>query len=332
MTTTADRKQSHLDLCRTQDVASESPAGWDDIRLPHVALPEIDFVAVSLESEFLGQKFAAPFLISSMTGGSPEGEQVNRTLAEFAQQARIPMGVGSQRVALENRSAKLFDLRKTAPRAVLYANLGIVQFNYGVTVDDVQWLVEQLGAQALILHANPLQEAIQTEGDRNFAQLLRHIPEIKKGLSVPVILKETGCGLDPATCLRAREAGIDAVDIAGLGGTHWGFIEGLRDEKRRALGDMFRDWGTPTANALMDARESLGPDFPIIASGGVRHGLDAAKALFLGADLVGMAMPFLQAAKGGPQALQDFLALQSEALKIALFCSGYTAAKEIHSP
>jgi isopentenyl-diphosphate delta-isomerase len=330
---TVGRKQAHLDLCRTQDVSSLSKAGWENFRLPHRALPELDFAQVTTECQFLGHSFATPFLISSMTGGSPEGERINQMLAEFAEARRIPMGVGSQRVALENRAAGLFRLRQVAPRATLFANIGVVQLNYGVTVDDCRWLVDQLEAQALILHANPLQEAIQTEGDRNFAQLWSRVRELKRKLPVPLILKETGCGLDGETCARAAEAGIDALDVAGLGGTHWGFIEGLRDPKRRALGEIFRDWGIPTAEALIEAREAAGPELPIIASGGVRDALDAAKAAYLGADLVGMALPFLKKAAEGPQALHEFLDLQTEALRIALFCSGlatWEAMKKHH--
>lgn len=319
---TVDRKAAHLNICQTTDVSSDGSAGWDSIQLPHHAAPELDFDAVSLTTKFLGQTYECPFLISSMTGGSPEGEALNAQLARFAEARGLPMGVGSQRVALENRSADFFSLRKVAPKARLFANLGLVQMNYGVSVDDCAWLVEKLEAQALILHLNPLQEAIQREGDRNFSNLLKRIGEIKKRVSVPVILKETGCGLDATTCRRAKNEGVDALDIAGLGGTHWGFIEGLRDEKRRALGEMFRSWGIPTVQALAEAREAVGDELPIIASGGLRHGLDAAKALFMGANFVGMAMPFLKKASEGEKALHDFLDLQKEALRIALFCCG----------
>ena len=233
------------------------------------------------------------------------------------------MGVGSQRVALEARHANLFDLRKVAPKATLYANLGIVQLNRGVTADDVLWLVDLLQAQAVILHANVLQEAIQKEGDRDFSGLLKKIPALKKRLSVPLILKETGSGLDALTCRRAVDAGFDALDVAGLGGTHWGFIEGLRHHERRPLGEIFRNWGIPTARAVREARAAIGPQVPLVASGGVRHGLDAAKALYLGADLVGFAAPFLKAAvDDDDEGLDRFLDLQIEALKIALFCAG----------
>ena len=326
---TTSRKQEHLDICRDQNVASLSLAGWDEIRLPHRALPEIDFSEVSTDIKFLGNKLTSPFLISSMTGGSAEGERVNSLLAEFASDRGIAMGVGSQRVALENRDSKLFALRKVAPQATLFANIGVVQFNYGVGVEDCQWIVDQLQAQALILHVNPLQEAIQSEGDRNFSALFKKISTLRKKIKTPIILKETGCGLDAITCKRAVECGVDALDIAGLGGTHWGFIEGLRNSERFELGSLFRDWGIPTPQALIQARKAVGWNFPIIASGGVRQGLDAARALWLGADLVGMALPFLKVAGQGRVGLDAFLDQQIEALKISLFCTGQKTCKEL---
>ncbi len=323
-TRTEKRKDEHLEICKTREVSSLSQAGWDQIRLPHCALPEFDYKDIDISCEFLGNHFKYPFLISSMTGGSPKGEATNEILCEFASARQIPMGVGSQRVALENRqNPELFGLRKRHPKAILFANIGIVQFNYGVEIEDCEWLIEKLEARALILHANVLQECIQNEGNRNFSKLFEKISALKKILKVPVILKETGCGLDAQTCVRAREAGADAIDIAGLGGTHWGFIEGLRSPNRLKLGELFRDWGIPTVEALQKARAALGPKYPIIASGGLRSGLDAAKAIHLGAQLCGMALPFLKtASEEGIQGLNEFLDLHAEALKIAFFCSG----------
>jgi len=250
---------------------------------------------------------------------------LNERLAEFAEHARVPMGVGSQRIALENRELKAFALRQVAPRATLLANIGAVQLNYGVGRDELLFLVDQLQAQALILHLNPLQECIQEEGDRNFSNLLSKIESLAQDFPVPLIVKETGCGLDSVTARRLAEAGIAALDVAGMGGTHWGLIEGLRSESRRELGLLFRDWGLPTAQALKDvcaARSTWTQKPVLVASGGIRHGLDAAKALALGADMVGMALPFLKAAKAGPSALEQFFETQTQALKVALFCTG----------
>jgi isopentenyl-diphosphate delta-isomerase len=322
---TSERKQHHLDLCQNENVGSIAGAGWDQVSLRHRAVPELNFKDIQTNTQFLGQTYPTPFLISSMTGGSREGDQINETLARFAEDHQIPMGVGSQRVALENRDLRAFALRKVAPRAKLFANLGAVQLNYGVSRDDLLYLVDQLEAQALILHWNPLQEAIQEEGDRNFSELLPKLRKLCADFPVPIIMKETGCGMDLQSAESLVEAGASALDVAGLGGTHWGFIEGLRSESRRELGEMFRNWGTPSALALKDLAAKR-PKWPasvgIIASGGVRHGLDAAKALALGADLVGMALPFLKAASQGRKALDSFFETQVEALRIAMFCTG----------
>ena len=271
-------------------MASQVSAGFENIELPHVALPEVDFKDVDLACSFLGKKYSAPFLISSMTGGSPDGEKINEMLAQLSQEKNIPMGVGSQRVAIETKSNEFFSLRKKHPRARLWANIGAVQLNYGVNSDDLQWIVDSLEAEALILHANAMQEAIQFEGDRNFSNLFEKISDLKKKISVPVILKETGCGIDTLSAKRARDAGVDAIDVAGRGGTHWGFIEGLRHPERKALGEMFRN---------------------------------------LGADLAGMAIEFLRAAANGYEPLEKFYQLQSEALRIALFCTGSKNLKEL---
>lgn len=327
-TQTADRKQAHLEICKNLEVESTSSAGWEKIRLPHVALPELDFAKVKTEATLLGRLHSAPLLISSMTGGSREGERLNRVLARFAETAGLPMGVGSQRVALEHRDADFFSLRKVAPRATLFANIGLVQLNKGVTTSDLQWLVEKLEAQALILHANVLQEAVQQEGDRDFSGLFRKIEGLRKVIQVPLILKETGCGLDAQTARRALEAGVDVLDVAGLGGTHWGFIEGLRSPQRRQLGEIFRDWGIPTADAITAVRREVGSRATVIASGGIRNGLDVAKAMHLGADFCGMALPFLKVAAAADHddaalaALHAYFELQRESLRIALFCMG----------
>lgn len=326
---TLSRKDEHLDLCSQKNVNSKGSAGWEQVTLPHSALPDLDFDEIDLTTTFLEQSFSAPFLISSMTGGSPRGERINQALALFAEEMKIPMGVGSQRIFLEDKSLssqEVFNLRKGAPRAILYANIGAVQLNYGVSVKDCLYLVEKLQAQALILHLNPLQEAIQKEGNRNFKNLWPKISELCKQSSAPVILKETGCGLDGQTCLLAQEVGVKAIDIAGFGGTHWGYIEGLRHTDRAKLGEEFRSWGIPTAEALIEARTILKKSFPIIASGGIRNGLDAAKALYLGADLTGLALPFLKAfdEKSETEQLEKLKKTYfelCEALKVSLFCT-----------
>ncbi len=329
------RKDEHLDLCMRENVNSVGTAGWDDIVLPHCALPDIDFSEINLETSFLGHTHSAPLLISSMTGGSIKGEKINEVLARFAQDVKIPMGVGSQRIALESREADLFALRKIAPKATLYANIGAVQLNYGVSIEDCLFLVDKLQAQALILHLNPLQEAIQKEGDRNFKGLWNKISELcstlQKKTGTPVILKETGCGLDPQSCLRAKECGVSAVDVAGFGGTHWGYIEGLRNSDREHLGNNFRSWGIPTVHALLQARMVLKGQLPVVSSGGIRNGIDVAKSIFLGASLAGLALPFLKAAEVGEEKLHALYNDLCETIRIALFCTDCLTPAKLQS-
>lgn len=329
---TVSRKDDHIKICLTENVQSGFVDSWDSVNLPHMALPEIDFSEIQLKTTFLGKTYDAPFLISSMTGGSTFGNNLNFELARFAERVGIPMGLGSQRYLLENpEDTHARDLRKKAPRASLWANIGAVQLNYGVTADNIKRLVNELEADALIVHCNPLQEAIQLEGDKNFSNIWKKLEVVCKAITVPMILKETGCGLDPISARRAVETGFAAIDIAGLGGTHWGFIEGLRSPSRRKLGETFRNWGRPTTQALIDCRKGIGPSFPVIASGGIRSGLDMARAFKLGANFCGLALPFLTAAKEGPDALNLLFEQTLEELRVALFCCGRTNPEELKS-
>jgi isopentenyl-diphosphate Delta-isomerase len=270
MSETLHRKEEHLRLCLEDDVSSGEASWWDEVKLPHCALPDVDESKIDFQSEFLGETFSAPFLISSMSGGTEKSEMLNDRLAVFAQEVGIPMGVGSQRILLEGAGNSIFRLKKTAPRLRVYANIGAVQLNYGITPSDIQRLVDHIEARGVFLHLNPLQEAIQPEGNRNFSGLWPKIEKLRKQIQVPLILKETGCGLDVATGRRAVEAGIDALDVAGKGGTHWGYVEGLRNASRLPLGQLFRNWGLPTPQALQDRlpkpfktyAERWAPNFP----------------------------------------------------------------------
>ncbi|NCN27147.1 type 2 isopentenyl-diphosphate Delta-isomerase [bacterium] len=326
------RKDEHLEVCSRENVESSRTNFWDEVSLPpHRCLPEINFEEVQLKANFLGNSYDLPLLISSMTGGSETGDQINVTLAKAAQKANIPMGVGSQRIQLEQRDRKIFQIRKHAPKASLFANIGAVQLNYGVSKEDCLWLVEQLEAQALILHLNPLQEAIQQEGDRNFKSLLPKISNLKKSLSVPLIIKEVGCGIDLHSAKLLIEAGADCIDSAGMGGTHWGYVEGLRNSNRKNLGDLFRNWGTPTPELLKLYREHLPSEVAIVASGGIRSGVDMAKAIYLGANMVGMALPFLNAAQNGEEAVLSLIDFHRETLKTALFCMGMNSPEALRN-
>ena len=324
----SNRKQDHLQLCLENDVNSTSPAGWDSINIPHRALPEIDLNDVDLSCSFLDQNYSAPLLISSMSGGIKPADQLNSRLAHAAAHFGIPMGVGSQRIAAEEKNRSFAELKKHSPNTVFFANIGAVQLNYSFTEEHIKKIIDDIEAQALILHCNPLQEAIQNEGDTNFSQLLSKISTLKKTLPIPLIVKETGCGLDGLTARRLVECGVDALDIAGKGGTHWGYIEGLRHTHFPELGSLFRDWGETSASLLEQLKSQLPRNYPLIASGGIRHGLDGAKALYAGAQFFAMARPILLAAHQGTQTLEDFLQLHLRAVKIALFCSGKRNPKE----
>ncbi|MDG2990648.1 type 2 isopentenyl-diphosphate Delta-isomerase [Candidatus Synechococcus calcipolaris G9] len=327
------RKAEHLDICIHGDV--ESPlvsTGLERYRFRHTCLPELDFDDLDIQTTFLGWPLAAPLLISSMTGGTALAGKINRRLARAAQHFRIPMGVGSQRVLLEQpQIAETFAVREVAPDTPLLANIGAVQLNYGCGVDDCGKIIKILDANALILHLNPLQEAVQTRGDRNFKGLLPKIRDLCQQLEVPVIVKEVGNGISGAIADQLIQAGVAAIDVAGAGGTSWAKVEAARatDPRQRALGQTFADWGIPTADCLQDIRENH-PDYPLIASGGLKNGLDVAKAIALGADLGGLARPFLQAAHISEEALFEHIEITLGELKTVLFCTGCKNLSQLH--
>ncbi|MEE2829478.1 MAG: type 2 isopentenyl-diphosphate Delta-isomerase [Myxococcota bacterium] len=321
------RKTAHLKIAATEDVESATTrAGWNEVRLPHSALPEAHADEdISLESSLLGRSLAVPLLISGMTGGSRKAGEINRRLARLAQELGCALGLGSQRAMLEQPElASTYRVRSLAPDVLLLANLGAVQLNYGVSVDDCRRLVDAIEADVLALHLNPLQEMVQPEGDRDWRDLLRAVGDVVRAVEVPVLVKETGCGIDGPLAAALREEGVQAVDVGGTGGTAWGWIEGFRaaDPHRQEIGATFREWGIPTVDALRSCRAALPDDFPLVATGGVRTGLDIARALALGAQAAGMALPFFRAAD---QSLDEAVALGhrlTEELRIAMFCAG----------
>jgi isopentenyl-diphosphate Delta-isomerase len=321
---TQDRKADHLRVCLEDDVQCRVTSGLERYRLRHCALPELDYDEIDLSSSFLGRSLRLPLLISSMTGGTDLAKLINYRLAAIAQEYGLAMGVGSQRVAIENPAlADGFALRKLAPNALLLANVGAVQLNYGYGVEQCLKAVEQLEADALILHLNPLQEAVQTRGDKNFKGLLEKIHRLCEVIPVPVIAKEVGNGISGVMAQRLLAVGVSAIDVAGCGGTSWAQVESQRaqDPVQRRLGETFRDWGLPTADCVVQVR-SLLPKVPLIASGSLRNGLDVAKVLALGADLAGLAMPFLQAANDSEAAIHELMAVLEAELRTAMFCSG----------
>lgn len=318
------RKNDHLRINLEQDVKSALTTGLERLRFEHVALPEMDLDEVDTSVVLFGKRLAAPLLISSMTGGTEEAGEINVRLATVAQTLGLAMGVGSQRAALEHpESVSTFQVRKVAPSALLFANLGAVQLNYGYTIEHCRRAIEMIEADGLILHLNPLQEALQPEGETRFAGLLGKIEAVCRALPVPVIVKEVGWGISAKVARQLMNAGVAAIDVAGAGGTSWSQVEMYRmsDERRARIAARFRDWGLPTAEALTQARRAV-PDIPLFASGGVRDGIDVAKCIALGATLVGMAGPFLKAAAASLEEALGFADEVITTLRIAMFVAG----------
>ncbi len=322
------RKADHLRLCLDEGVQCQTiTTGLERFRFRHCCLPELNYDEINLNTRFLGHALGAPLLISSMTGGTPLAKVINSRLAIAAQHFKIPMGVGSQRIALERPEVvDTFAVRSLAPQAVLFANVGAVQLNYSFGVADCQKLVEQIEANALILHLNPLQECVQSTGDRNFKGLLTKIEHLCQTLPVPVIAKEVGNGISGEMATRLLNAGVQAIDVAGAGGTSWARVEGERasDQQQQRLGQVFAEWGLPTADCIQEVRTQH-PTAPLIASGGLRTGLDVAKAIALGADIAGMAYPFLKAAHESPETLQALIECLLAELRTVLLCTGQSS-------
>jgi isopentenyl-diphosphate delta-isomerase len=329
---TASRKDEHLRINIEEDVAAKGvESGFDDWRFVHRALPEIDLDDVQLRSHLLGSHVDAPLLISCMTGGTEQAQTINERLARAAQAHGLAMGLGSCRVLLEQPEVlSTFDVRALAPDVPLLANLGAVQLNLGVGIDECRHLLRVLHADALVLHLNPLQEALQTSGNTAFGGLLAHIAALCAGLGAPVIVKEVGWGIADDLVTRLFEVGVAAVDVAGAGGTSWSEVERHRmtDPVRARVAASFAGWGIPTADALIRAR-SAAPGSVLIASGGVRNGIDVAKALTLGADSVGIAGPLVRAAAAGDEALDETVTVILEELRLAMFCVGASRVADL---
>ena len=324
LTKTQKRKKEHLEICLdTESVTSASGTGLSRYRFVHNALPELDIDEIDLSTTFLGKRLQAPILISSMTGGFDLARKVNRNLAAAAQSLGLAMGVGSQRVAVEEPSAAVsFEVRDVAPDILLFGNLGAVQLNYGYTVEHCRRAVSMIGADALILHLNVLQEAVQPEGNRNFKGLGEKIAAVCRELEVPVIAKEVGNGISVDTAIRLQRAGVKALDVAGYGGTSWSAVEAQRAVKQGKRPDTaFAAWGIPTEEALVSVRQAL-PDIQLIASGGVRSGVDIAKAIALGADLGAFGQPLLAAALESSAKVIEFIAGVIHELKVSMLCVG----------
>lgn len=324
VTPTQSRKADHLRINLEQEVRSGLSNGLERFRFLHQALPQLDLEQIDLRVELFQRTLQAPLLISSMTGGTPEAQRINHNLASAAEACGIAMGVGSQRAALEQPElADTFRVRHLAPHILLFANLGAVQLNYGYTVDHCRRAVEMIEADGLILHLNPLQEAVQAEGDTRFSGLLGRIEQVCRALPGPVIVKEVGWGISGRVARWLAEAGVAAIDVAGAGGTSWSQVEMHRatDERQARLAALFVDWGIPTAEALLQVRQAV-PEMTVFASGGLRNGIEVAKCLALGATLTGLAGPLLKAAAHSAEQAIAAIGEICRQLQVTMFVCG----------
>ncbi len=324
---TESRKLDHVRIVLNENVDAKGVAtGFAAYRLPHTALPELDLNSIITSTTFLGKPMQAPLLISSMTGGAHAAERINLALAEAAEHLGLAMGVGSQRAAvIDPRLSSTYQVRRVAPTIPLMANMGAVQLNYSFGIEHCRRAVEMIEADALILHLNPLQEAVQPEGDVNFGGLLAKIEAVCRELPVPVIAKEVGNGIGARDAQRLYDAGVRIIDVAGAGGTSWSEVERFRQrtDNESRVASTFAGWGLPTTEAIRQVRAAL-PEAVIIGSGGIRSGIDITKAIALGADLAGTAKPALfdSVNERGSEAVIEGLQGYIQELRIAMFCSG----------
>ncbi|MFN8382738.1 MAG: type 2 isopentenyl-diphosphate Delta-isomerase [Anaerolineales bacterium] len=327
------RKSDHIKINLEQDVRSALTSGLEKYHFTHEALPELDLNRINTSLSLFGKQLISPTLISSMTGGTSEAETINLRLAEAAQECGIAMGVGSQRAAIEHpEQAQTFQVRRVAPDILLFANIGAVQFNYGYGVDECRRAVDMIEADAIYFHLNPLQEAVQDAGDTNFEGLAKKIEEICKKLEVPVIAKEVGWGISERTAKVLTDCGVQAIDVAGAGGTSWSQVEMHRapDEFTRQLAATFVGWGIPTAESVVGVKRAV-PEMAVFASGGIKDGLDIAKCVALGATLGGMAGQFLKAAAISTEKAVEMMKLTKRQIEVTMFACGAGTLDELRN-
>ena len=325
------RKADHIKINLEQDVRSALTTGLENYQFIHEALPELDLNRLDTSLNLFGKTLSSPILVSSMTGGTAEAETINLRLAEAAQETGIAMGVGSQRAAIEHpEQASSFQVRRVAPDILLFANLGAVQFNYGYGLDQCRQAVDMIEADALYLHLNPLQEAVQDAGDTNWVGIAKKIEEVCKRLEVPVIAKEVGWGISEKTAKLLADCGVQAIDVAGAGGTSWSQVEMHRapDEFTRRLAATFVGWGIPTSDSILNVKKAV-PDMTIFASGGLKDGLDIAKCIALGATLGGMAGQFLKAAAISTDQAVEMMKLTKRQIEVTMFATGAASLEEL---
>jgi len=325
---TKKRKADHVRIALKNDIqARQVTTGFEDVHLIHRALPEIDRKDVDLAVTVFGHEFAAPMLVGAITGGTENGMKINATIAEAVEELGLGMGVGSQRAAIEDRSVEdTYSVARTkAPNAFLVANIGAVQLAHGYGPKEAERAIEVLRADALAVHLNALQEAVQPEGQTDFKGILARVRELAKSMKKPMIAKETGAGIGAEDAQLLEKVGIKGIDVSGAGGTSWAAVEYYRAEERRSIsqrrqGNVFWDWGIPTAASVVEVAQSV--RIPTIASGGLRTGMDMAKAIALGASLVSLSQPVLEAAVRGPEATKRLLSILTDELRTAMFLVG----------
>lgn len=322
------RKKEGIDIPLQKNVQAKTTSTYlEYVRLVHNALPELDYDDIDTSMTFLGKRFSAPLIIDSMTGGTDEATIINGRLSELAEKYGFGMGLGSQRAGLksEELAATYSIARKNAPNAFLIANIGGAQLSKGLTVDEAKKIVKMIRANALVVHLNPLQELVQPEGEPRYKGVLTQISELAKTIDVPLIVKEVGAGISKEVAIKLEMANVSAINIAGAGGTSWAGVEKLRaeslkDDLKKHLGEMFWDWGIPTAASLIEVRRAV--KLPLIASGGLRNGLEVAKCIALGASMAAMAYPFLQTAAQSRESLFAFADTILAELKSTMFLVG----------
>jgi isopentenyl-diphosphate delta-isomerase len=330
--TTESRKVDHIRINLDENVNfPHLTTGLERYHFMHTALPELDLKEIDSQVSLFGKSLNAPLLISSMTGGAEMARRINQNLAIAAQEHGIAMGLGSQRAAIEDKALEpTFQVRQHAPDILLFANLGAVQLNYGYGPDQCQRAVDMIEADALILHFNVLQEAVQPEGDTNFAGLLKQVEKVTSKVGVPVIAKEVGWGFSERDVRNLVDAGVAAIDVAGSGGTSWSEVEYHRAPTsfHAHVARSFADWGIPTADAILYAKAGA-PEHPVIASGGLRNGVDVAKCIALGATLGGLAGPFLKAANHSVEAVDQLIRELVAQIRITMLCTGTASIREL---
>jgi isopentenyl-diphosphate Delta-isomerase len=328
-----NRKNEHLDIVLAhRGNGGKLNTGFDDIIFEHTALPEIDMEDICVDTVFLHKRISAPLLVSSMTGGPIRAAQINHNLALASQELNLALAVGSQRIALESDGVAGLDaeLRRLAPDIPLLANFGAAQLNLGFGVEHARRAIDMIGADALIIHLNPLQEALQTEGNRNWKGLLNRIEILARELNAPIVVKEVGCGISGRLARRLIDVGVSVIDVAGAGGTSWAAVEAERaiTPQQVATARAFVDWGQHMGKCFAEVRASC-PNAVIIGSGGIKDGLHVAKAIRLGADMAGQAAGVLHAATQSPEAVVEHFSVVIAQLRVACFCTGSSTLDDL---